>query len=148
MNSSGYHIIESLIDCIKKHDLKFEVIQPRRLSENTIYDEEIKMIYGDQEFIFPVDNEYEDVELDNPVVFFNMILEEIDHFESSDSFFDWLTGVYQLSKDPEIQELYERMKKYMPEVRAIIGDEIKPVPYFEIEMNTGLAQALRAASLD
>jgi hypothetical protein len=140
-------MIQNLIDCIKKHDLKFEVIKPRRISPNSIYDEEVKMTYQDQEFIIPVDNEYEDVELSNPVVFFNMTLEEVTHYEESDSFFDWLTGVHQLSKDAEIQEFYERMKKYTPEIRTIIGNEIKPLPYFEIEMNTSLAKALREAKL-
>jgi len=147
MSSDGHQIIQNLIDCIKKHDLTFEVIKPRRIDPKGLYDEEIKMIYQDQEFIIPVDNEYKDVELNNPMLFLNMILEEITHFEESDSFLDWLSGVHQLSKDPETQEFYERIKKCTLDIREIVGDEIEPIPYFEIEMNTSLAQALREASI-
>lgn len=147
MSKEQYPQIQALIDCIKTHHLTFKVIEPRRIDPKGLYDEELKMICNDQEFIIPVDNEYQDVELNNPVMFLNMILEEIVHFEESDSFNDWLSGVHQLSKDPETIEFYERIKNYTPDIRSILGNEIEPIPHFEIEMNTGLAKALRSAKL-
>ncbi len=145
MSEQKYPQVQTLINCIKKYDLKFEVITPCRISSDIIYDEEVKMIYQDQEFIVPVDNEYEDVELNNPAVFLNMILDEVTHFEESEDIYEWLTYVTTLAKDPEIVEFYNRLSSVVPKIRAIVGNEIEPIPHFEIELNTGMAQALRTA---
>lgn len=142
-----YPQIDLLHTCVKNHSFTFEVVRPKRIDSSGLYDEEIKMIYGDQEFIVPVDNEYEDVELNNPVVFLDMILREVEYFEESKNFIEWLSVSAELSKDKETINFYRSLKEITPNIRSIVGKEVKAIPYSEIELNTGMAKALRSSVL-
>ncbi|RNC83150.1 MAG: hypothetical protein ED557_10590 [Balneola sp.] len=142
-----YSEINALKKCIIENDLTFEAISPKRLDVNFHYDEEVKMRFGDQEFIIPVDNEYSFVELNNPVVFLHLILEEIEYIEDSKDLYEWTGNMIQLTYDEKIVALYNGLKEVAPQIRAIVGKEVRAIPHFDIELNTGLAKALRAAHL-
>ena len=142
-----YPQIDLLRTCVKKHDFAFEVVKPKRIDSSGLYDEEVKMIFGDQEFIVAVDNEYGDVELNNPIVFLDMILREIEYFEESENFMAWLSVSAELSKNKETISFYRTLKKVTPIIRSIVGKEVKSIPYFEIELDTGMAKALRKTTL-
>lgn len=147
MIKQTYPEIQKLIDCCRAHPFTFEVIQPTRINQDGLYDEEVKMVYKDQEFIIPVDNEYGDVEINNPIVFLDMILREIEYFEESENFIAWLSVSAELSKNKETINFYRTLKQVAPIIRSIVGKEVKSVPYFEIELDTGMAKALRSSTL-
>ena len=138
--------IETLKACLTKHQFTFEVIRPIRINQDGLYDEEVKMVYKDQEFIIPVDNEYEDVELNNPVVFLDMILREIECFEEHKSISEWAFINAVKPKSREAVQFYKTLKEAAPAIRSIVGQNVKSIPYFEIELNTGLAKALRSST--
>jgi len=142
-----YPRVEALKNCVVQHNLSFEVISPRRIDPSGIYDEEVKMKYKDQEFIVPVINEYEDVELNNPVVFLDMILREIECFEESISIKEWAFDNAVKPKNRDAIAFYKNLKEASPKIRSIVGEKIEAIPYFDIEMNSGMAKALRTARL-
>jgi hypothetical protein len=148
MSTASYPQIQKLIDCINEHDLKFEVVKPTQINQYGLYDEQVKMIYKDLEFNIPVDNEYSDVELGNPVVFLDMILREVEHFEESENIMEWVEMVAEQLEDPETQQFYTILEIIVPEIRSIVGNNMGAIPYNDIELNTGLAKALRAAKID
>lgn len=147
MNSENYPQIQRLIDCCVEHQFTFEVIRPIRINQDHLYDEEIKMIYNNQEFIIAVYNEYEDVELNNPVVFLDMILREVESFEESKSINEWAFDNAVKPKNREAIEFYKILKEASPKIRSIVGEKVKSIPYFDIELNTGMAKALRSAKV-
>eukprot|EP00039_Didymoeca_costata_P021627 m.345010 g.345010 ORF g.345010 m.345010 type:complete len:148 (+) comp25623_c0_seq1:147-590(+) len=147
MNTENYPQIQKLIDCCIEHQFTFEVIRPIRINQDHLYDEEIKMTYKDHEFIIPVDNEYEDVELNNPVVFLDMIIREVESFEESKSINEWAFNNAVKPKNREAIGFYKTLKEASPKIRSIVGDTVKSIPYFEIELNTGMAKALRQSRL-
>lgn len=148
MSTSSYPQIQKLIDCINEHELKFELVQPTQINQYGLYDEQVKMIYKDMEFNIPVKNEYSDVELNNPVVYFDMILREVEHFEDSENIMEWISMVVENLEDPETKQFYTILEIVVPEIRSIVGDDVKSIPYSDIELNTELAKALRSATLD
>lgn len=139
--------VEILKACLAEHQFSFQVIRPIRINQDGLYDEEVKMIYKDQEFIIPVDNEYEDVELNNPAVFLDMILREIECFEESKSISEWAFINAVKPKNREAIQFYKTLREAAPEIRSIVGQNVKSIPYFEIELNTGMAKALRSSTL-
>ncbi len=143
-----YKEILALKKCIIEHALTFDIVSPTRLDVDFHYDEEVKMYFEDREFIIPVDNEYSLVELNSPVVFLHLILEEVEYIEESKDLYEWVANMIELTYDEKIVDLYNGLKEVAPQIRAIVGDEVKAIPHFDIELNTGLAKALREASLD
>ncbi len=140
-----YPAVEVLKESVIQLNLSFEVIFPRQIDPSGIYDEEVKVKYKGQEFIVAVYNEYEDIELNNPVVFLDMILREVECFEETKSIKNWAFDNAVKPKDKEAIRFYRALQKSAPKIRAIVGNKVKSIPYFDIELNTGMAKALRTA---
>lgn len=142
-----YPRVEVLKESVVQLDLSFDVIFPRQIDPSGIYDEEVKMKYKDQEFIVAVYNEYEDIELNNPVVFLDMILREVECFEENKAIKNWAFENAVKPTDRDAIRFYKNLKECAPKIRAIVGNNVKSIPYFDIELNTGIAKALRAANV-
>lgn len=88
-------------------------------------------------------DEYGDVPAAKPAVLLQLILTECVFLEEADDFTVWCQDVGLRASDELSGRLYSRLVAAVPQVRAIIGRDVQPIPHFEIEFNTSVAQALR-----
>lgn len=142
-----YPEVNILIDTVRR--LKISVSHgPVLFDVAGLYYRWIEFNISGQVLNMPFMDEYEDANQLNPVVMLNMTLLECEMVEESADFIDWCkeSGVIQDHKNA--LKLHAYLKNAAVEFRKLVGKELSPIPYFDIELNTGKARALRDALAD
>ncbi len=98
---------------------------------------------GKQSFKIPINNEFEDVQTENPAVLFQFVLMEIQHYEEAVDFLVWYKDVGKLGSMDLSLQIYKELGEVVPFIRLAIGDDIQPVSTYDVHLNTGLMKVLR-----
>jgi len=86
-------------------------------------------------------HEYNDAEIQNPLLWLHLILDTFQSFEEA-SDYDALRKNEGYKDTPLYQSLYLQHSNTIPKIRAIIGVDVTVIDYHHIEFNTGIAKAL------
>lgn len=102
---------------------------------------------GSQLFLIPVDDEYEDSPLQNPALLLQLVLFSMDEYEDCENFLVWSTA-YSLDKDdPFVLDLYTQTSNIVPQLRELIGHDIRGISDYDWQLDAGAAQGLREMNL-
>lgn len=115
---------------------------------NDLYYRWIEFCINDETLLLPIMDEYDDALELNPVVMLNMALVECEMIEETSDFTEWCKESGVRPDHPNASKLYNYLKKSVKEFRHLVGNELEPIPYFDIELNTGKARALREAVIE
>lgn len=137
-----YPEVEQLANAVKRLGLTFAIGEPSESLEKLFY-RRIKMAVGGEIFSVPVMDEFEDVPDCKPVVMLQLVLQECEIFEEAADFSHWAEDVGLNGAEPAAVEIYSEISGLVPELRRIFGEDLRAIPVFEIEFNTGMAQYLR-----
>ncbi|MCB0276489.1 MAG: hypothetical protein KDI06_16860 [Calditrichaeota bacterium] len=147
MDRSGereYPEVQMLVAALKALGLQLRALPREAELERHAY-RRLELVVGQKKFTLPVEDEYGDVAPGNPVVLLHLVLRECEFWEEAGDFSTWAEDV---GFDPELsvaREIYQTLSAVVPEIRREIGADIRAIPSYDIEFNTGLARALRAA---
>ena len=94
-------------------------------------------------FNVPVFDEFNDVALHNPVIWFHLVLQTCEYFEDADSFEPWLVD-NGLKHNALSELLYVEIKQLVPQLRQYLAGAPPAINDHDIEFNTFTAQDLRA----
>ena len=136
--------VEKLIAYLKSSEIVLDVM-PLNEDLRAIDYAEVQIQIKERSFIIPVFDEYRDVQRDNPVLWFHLILEACEYFEEADSFATWRFDI-GLKDDEMVADIYQRLKQTVPLLREQICQSPKAVSDYDIQFNTGIAQDLRACT--
>ena len=134
--------VQILINDLKNSGFKLEVIAATTELSRIDY-REIELTNGAVNITIPVFDEYKDCELNNPVVWYHLILEAMEYFEEAKSPEDWFSDI-GIREDELSYNIYHRLMKIVPIVRNITGSTAKAISDYDIQFNTHIAKALRA----
>lgn len=138
--------IEILIQTIK--DLKISISKsPELLDDDGHFYQRVQFTCNGSSIHFPFMDEYDDIIQENPVVLLNFIVQECEFFEEASGYEVWCEDIGVNKDKKSSRDLYEELEVKVPQIRKLIGSEIKALNHYDIEFNTGLAQALRASSI-
>lgn len=142
--SIKYDVVENLVNVVR--DLKLSIERSPLQIENEGHFYQRVRVSTDREYIdFPIMDEFSDIDRKNPVVLLNSIVQECQFFNEAKNFQEWCKDIGLPQNLDSSKEIYEEIKKKAPQISSIVGPHVKPVNYYDIEFNTGIAQALRAA---
>lgn len=140
-------IIRSLAEAILKLNILFK-IPDRNPALDKIFHRKLILCTPDVEIPFFADDEYEDVDQENPVFLLNMVLLECESIELTDSFEDWCIDVGLSAHASLSQEIYTTNKQSRTQLLDLLPPDITHIPQYEIEFGTSVATALRNATFD
>ncbi|MCM8542464.1 MAG: hypothetical protein NE328_19495 [Lentisphaeraceae bacterium] len=141
-----YDEVEKLIEAVRNLQLSISK-SPYELNNDGHFYQRVRLIKESLIIDFPIMDEFSDIEKGNPVVLLNFILQECLFFEDAGNFEEWCEDIGLQKDKPASMAIYEELKIIIPEIRSLLGHEIKPINYYDIEFNTGIAKALRAATI-
>ncbi len=140
----NYPAVDKLVAAVREHQLIFSFPDTELALQEQFYVRLSIASYG-KVVALPVMDEYEDVSDKNPVVLLQLVLQECELFEEAGDFLTWKTDVGLNANLPIVRKIYKELTVAVPELRCILGEELRAIPLYEMEFNTGVAQALRKA---
>jgi len=136
--------ISALAKCYKNKHLILSVEKEiKHLTEESLREITVNNLEGIQSAVkLIVFDEYRDADIDNPILWLHLVVEACEWFEEADDYLIWRQDLGFKDNDFFL-ELYERLKNNVPEIRKLIGYDVKAIDHYHIEFNTDVAQALR-----
>ena len=144
MKTDSYPQIDRLIEAISTLKLVFTV-EPHSAELDRLDFRRIRLNCNGKGLSIPVADEYGDVDLNNPVVLLHLVLQACEFYEEAADFLVWSKDLGINASDPQARQIYFELREAVPQARALLGHDLKAIPAFDIELNTGLARALRQA---
>jgi hypothetical protein len=136
--------LEALIELSKRVGGTLEVL-PVTTTLREISYREIRIGDADGEsHLVPCFDEYRDAEIGSRVVLLHLLLDACVCFEEASDYATWRADL-GLHAEDRSRELRGRLTEVVPNVRAIMGSEARPIDSHSLEFGTGLAKALRAS---
>lgn len=137
--------IEKLAACYKENNLRLTVSDWQEPAAREFI-RDIQLQVEDKTITVPVFDEYSDTDIDNPILWLNLILDSCVGFEEAEDYSVWLQD--EGYKDNVFyQSLYQHYAEVIPLVRQYLGNEIKSIDCYHFEFNTDTAKALREYKL-
>ena len=143
-NNSELMKIEGLARCYKENHLMLSVLE--RIPELTEWSlREIEFCAnteaGDMCCTVIVFDEYDDAEIQNPVLWLHLVIDTCNGYEEAQDYNEWRLNEGYPDTD-YFKSLYQSYSVIVPEIRKIIGD-VETIGLYHIEFNTSITQALR-----
>ncbi|MCW8885073.1 MAG: hypothetical protein OQK12_07430 [Motiliproteus sp.] len=101
---------------------------------------------GRGQFVIPVADESDDIEVGNPVVMLHLVLDTLADYDESDDFLVWCKDLGLPPAELAAQRVWDEIGEVAP-VLSDLFKGLEPVGSWEMEFCTGPAQALRASRL-
>ena len=136
--------VELLIDYLKSSDIVLEVLPSKEELVSISY-AEIQVQTDGSCYVIPVFDEFKDVQLDNPILWFHLVVEACEYFEDVEQYDAWRLDV-GLNDEEIVSEIYQHLKRTVPLLRQHIGISVKAISDYDFQLNTGITQKLRACT--
>jgi len=138
---SDKETIKQIANCYTNKKLSLSVLEEKpALAEESL--REIQIQTGNTTLTIIIFDEYKDLDIQNPVLWLNFIIDTCQSFEEEKDFHEWRKN--EGYKDTDFyQSLYQTYSELIPKIREIIGTEVRAIDYQHIEFNTDIAKALR-----
>lgn len=137
-----YPEIDRLKTLWLKHAVKTKTDRGQLLQGKSYYPK-VQFTLGGQNFELFVDDEYDDLERNTPLLSFCLILRELEGYAYTPDYEVWCQ---ERSLDPNAEDAYQAFKqleKVYGKVKSILGKIDSQISDFDFELNAGAAQALR-----
>lgn len=141
--SKKYEIVKALRQAVKNYKISIKA-SSNILADDDHYYQRVQFSCGDTTIDFPIMDEFSDIEIGNPVVLLNFILQECTFFEEAQSYEEWCEDIGLAKNKESSVSLYKEISECVPVLRSILGSDLKPLNSYDIEFNTSITQALRA----
>ena len=143
MTLTEYAEVTALRQCIAEFQLRFEVL-PARAPLSDFSWREIIIYSQEHSILLPVDDDHRDAER-GPVAQMQLILATCECFEEeSASLAQWCQEA-EVPNNEHGAEVFQILAERVPQVRAIVGHTYEAISTWDIELNTGIAEAMRNA---
>ena len=107
------------------------------------YYPKVNFTLKDEHFYLFVDDEYDDLKTNYPLLVLCLVLRELEGYEYTNDYKIWCHERYLNPEDSEIKECFQHLKKVYIQVKKMVKEINSYVTDFDFEMNSGAAQELR-----
>lgn len=143
-SASRYPEVEALVAALRERDLILDAA-PANAGFAALFYAVVRLRAGATVLDVPVMDEFGDVPDGNPAMRLNLVLQECRDFTESPELPTWAGEQGLDPADPRVSRLHEALSRAVPAVYALLGTDLDPIPWRELEFNTGMAKALRAS---
>ena len=112
------------------------------LSNNIIYPA-IELSINNQVFKLFINDEFNDIQYNNKLLLFCLILRELEDYHESDDYLTWCNERYIDSSIPAAREYYMSLRMTYNTIQRIIGTIDSQINNYDFELNAGAVQKLR-----
>lgn len=140
---AGYPEIEILEQLYGKHNISVTPVQEDYLDDDKTYPA-VNLHIGNHRFVVYIDNEYSDLEKNNPLLSLCLVLRAFDAYAYAEDYLQWCTHHGLNASDEKIRDYHMSLRNTSAEVYTLLGYMECPVSDFDFELNAGAAQHLRA----
>ncbi len=137
-----YPEIDTLNELWTKHKVETK-IDRSQLLEGRPYYPLVRFKIGGEDFELFVDDEYDDLKKNYPLLNFCLVLRELEGFQDTKDFEYWCQERSLDSTDPQVFYAFNHLEETYEKVVKIMGSIDSHVSDWDFEMNTGAAQELR-----
>ena len=128
----------------KRIELK-EVTTPERFS--AIFFKNLEISAPGFQVTIPVCDEFDDFMFEPSLILFQLALQESHwHFEAKDVD-DWIVDMGLGHSRATAEEIYQIHEEVCKKFLILVGEQLEPIPDWDMEMNTTYAQEVRAVKL-
>lgn len=143
MAVDDYPEIAALEKALTDHGLRLSVEADRHLQSRSYRRIRLTLPHDRPDLSMPVDDEYGDARNDNPMLLLHLVLSECEGYEEADDFLVWAAESGLDASETWVQALFAELGEVVPEIREIVGSDVKPLSSYDFTLNAGAAQALR-----
>jgi len=136
-----YPLVQKLVKALSEHNISFKVLQGDEQLDELFY-RIIEINISGEVFSIPVMDEYDDVDLENPVVLLHLALQECEFYEAAEDFLVWAKDIGLDASSEIARQIHLDLGQVVPQIREKLP-HLNAVPSYEIEFNNSVAKALR-----
>ena len=140
-----YPEIERLNEVYVKYRFSWKIDRSQNLVNQEYYPL-IRFELEGHKFHLFVDDEYDDLRLNYPLLNLCLILRELEGYEFTSHYETWCQERFFDPENEQVRENFKHLSKVYMEVEKILGKIDSYVSDFDFEMNAGAAQKLRRSS--
>ena len=138
-----YPEVQKIIQTLNDFDISFSVPPLKKYLVPAHY-KNIVVHFKNRDIEIPVYDEFDDVSKENPAVLLHLVLVECEAIEEAKDFKTWVEDVGSFGDINLSRKIYTELLIIVPKIRSIIGHDVQPISCFDMQMNTGPMQTLRA----
>lgn len=142
METTPFPEIQALKAIYTKHQVSIKVADDDFLAGHQDHPAVDVSLEG-QSFRLFVDDEYQDVQINNPILTFCLILRELEHYQEEEDYLKWCTTQFLEPANQQVRAYYMQLGKVYHAVEKIIGEIDSQISNYDFGLNAGAAQALR-----
>ena len=143
--SHQYPQVAKLIKAFNEYNISFNILADDEKLRKFFY-RRIEINISGQVFSVCVMDEYKDVDSANPVVLLHFVLQECEFYDEAEDFLVWAKDIGLDASSEIVRKIHLELGQVTPHIRERLP-HLKAIPVYDIEFNTGMAQALRNAAL-
>ncbi len=142
METSKFPNIEALNKLYIKHHVSVAISKTDFLDHEQLMPKTILQI-DDKKFELYLDDEFNNIKLDYPLLNFCIVLRELEDFQFSNNYEIWCKERNIDSSDLKIKSYYHRLDNIYHEIEKLLGSINSYISSFDFEFDMGEAYALR-----
>jgi len=137
-----YPNIKALNDIYVKHHVSVDISKTNFLDTEQLMPEVILRIDG-KKFKLYLDDEFDNIKLNYPLLNFCIVLRELEDFKFSNDYQIWCAERNIDAANPEIKAYYIRLGHIYDDIESLLGEINSYISSFDFEFDMGEAHALR-----
>ena len=143
--SFDYPEIERLNELWVKYKVSTKTDRNAVLGGDKFYPK-VNFSLGGESFYLYVDDEYDDLRSNYPLLNFCLVLRELEGFAFSPEYKVWCQERFFDPENEQVYAAFNHLENVYKEVKTLMGEINSQVTDFDFEMNAGAAQALRRSN--
>ena len=136
-----YPEIIKLYKLLDTFHIKFEILGNSISNNSTL--KLLRIRLSGNHFEIYVDDEYNDLNENNPALCLCLVLLELEEYKDEDDFLTWCRSKGLDTSNEVLRTYYMELGVIYNAIESIIGPISCPISSFDFELNAGAAQALR-----
>ena len=144
MTAIEYPEIDALETALAQHDLRLTVATTEeRLAARSW--RRIAIVGADGfELTVAADDEHGDARDDNQAMLLHLVLASCETVEEAADFEEWAIEAEMKGSEAWKRDLYDELRARATRMRDVVGHDLRALSPWDVSMNAGAAQALRA----
>ena len=135
-----YNELEKLTSYFKRNKIEIK----RNASKDIQSFKALELNLNNNLFSIYIDDEYNDVNEDNPLMCFFLILRELEIYQDSTDYLDWCKQLGVNANDEQLRQYYFTLGKSYKKIEKILGKINSCISSLDYQLNTGVVQELRS----
>ncbi len=142
MRETNYSEIQFLQKIYLRYKVSVRVSDTDFLADNKEYPAVVFSL-NNTSFKLYVEDEYRDLQIDNPILTLCLILRELENYMYEDDYLEWCKAQILEPANSQVSGYYMKLGSIYMEVEKILGKINSHISNFDFELNAGAAQELR-----